>query len=273
MSANSRAPSIKSISFDCPHCGAFSHQNWYLSGGVQIETKTPNLRQSSAVVAEIMSKKLSSGFVQAAKAFNDANKEIFIEGKYSNIDFIMFGNIFVSECVSCKKLAVWCSERMVYPSSVTVSHPHPEMPEDIRYDFNEARQIFHASPRGSAALLRLCIQKLCIHLGEKGKNIDDNVANLVSKGLNRQIQQALDIVRVVGNEAVHPGSIDLNDVPETAQALFDLVNEIVEETIAKPKRTKAIYDSLPSSKRAAIERRDARSKGIQQGSSAKTKDS
>jgi hypothetical protein len=38
------------------------------------------------------------------------------------------------------------------------------------------------------------------------------------------VQQSLDIVRVIGNDAVHPGQIDLTDDIETATKLFVLIN-------------------------------------------------
>ena len=133
------------------------------------------------------------------------------------------------------------------------------MPEDnnIKNDYQEARQILPMSPRGSAALLRLVIQKLCKTLGEPGENINTDIGNLVAKGLPPIVQQALDIVRVVGNEAVHPGEMNVNDDVETATALFDLVNYIIEDRIAKPKSVQAIYDSLPPSKLKGIEARDS----------------
>src|SRR5262249_24749132 len=112
------------------------------------------------------------------------------------------------------------------------------------------------SPRGSAALLRLAIQKLCAALGEKGKNIDDDIASLVEKGLSPLQQQALDAVRVIGNEAVHPGTLDLKDDRDTATKLFDLVNIIAEQMISNPKHVKKIYEKIPQKKRKAIERRD-----------------
>ena len=86
------------------------------------------------------------------------------------------------------------------------------------------------------------------HLGEGGKTLDANVQNLVQKGLSLPIQQALDTVRVVGKECVPPGELDLRDDAETAAALFDLANFIVEEMIAEPKAIKALYDKLPQGK-------------------------
>jgi len=130
------------------------------------------------------------------------------------------------------------------------------MPADIAADYEEARQIVGASPRGAAALLRLCVQKLMPYLGEKGKNINNDIASLVQKGLPVQIQQALDALRVIGNDSVHPGQIDLKDDRETAMSLFGLINFIVEKQIAEPKQITAIYNNLPKSSRDAIKKRD-----------------
>ena len=107
-------------------------------------------------------------------------------------------------------------------------------------------------------MLRLVVQKLCKHLGEKGKKIDDDIASLVQKGLNPMVQQALDTVRVIGNEAVHPGSLDLYDDRDTASQLFRLVNLIAEQMISQPKHVNDMYNSLPPTKLAAIEARDAK---------------
>jgi hypothetical protein len=70
------------------------------------------------------------------------------------------------------------------------------------------------------------------------------------------VQKALDIVRVIGNEAVHPGTIDLRDDRDTALKLFGLVNLIAEQMISNPKHVDAFYETIPPNKKAAIEKRD-----------------
>jgi len=145
---------------------------------------------------------------------------------------------------------------MVYPEESGVQPPNPDLNEDIQSDYSEAKVIVNKSPRGAAALLRLCIQKLCTQLGEKGENINDDIANLVKKGLPARIQQALDTVRMIGNEAVHPGQIDLKDDRDTALKLFKWVNLIANVMITEPKEVEELYETLPEPKRKAIEERD-----------------
>ncbi|AVC43234.1 hypothetical protein AL520_30335 [Achromobacter xylosoxidans] len=146
---------------------------------------------------------------------------------------------------------------MLYPAAWPAPLPHADMPELCRSDFHEARAVVSESPRAAAALLRLCIQRLCIELGRTEKNINDAIGGLVKDGLPAKLQEALDIVRVVGNNAVHPGQMSAEDHAEQANALFELVNIIVEQMVAQPKRISAMYATLPEGARKAIERRDA----------------
>ncbi|MBE0578494.1 MAG: DUF4145 domain-containing protein [Devosia sp.] len=133
------------------------------------------------------------------------------------------------------------------------------MPEEIVADYMEAGSILGASPRGAAALLRLCVQKLCrFLLGDDAKDtIDKDIATLVSRGLDKRVEMALDIVRVVGNESVHPGKMDMKDDRATAEELFGLVNVIVEMMITQPKRIAELYSKLPPEKLKGIEQRNA----------------
>jgi hypothetical protein len=163
----------------------------------------------------------------------------------------------VGTCQHCQETTVWVEDKMYFPDTGNAPFPNPEMPESVLKLYMEASSVSSKSPRGAAALLRLSIQVLCQELGESGKNINTDVGSLVKKGLPVIVQQSLDIVRVTGNDAVHPGQID-TDNPQTVGQLFDLVNIIVEYMIALPKKVSGIYSSLPSDKVKGINDRDGK---------------
>jgi hypothetical protein len=146
-------------------------------------------------------------------------------------------------------------DKMVHPDSGNAPFPNQEMPESVKKLYMEAAAVQSKSPRGAGALLRLGVQVLCKELGEGGKNINADIAALVSQGLPAIVQQSLDVVRVTGNEAVHPGQIDTDD-PEVVAQLFELLNIIVEYMIAMPNRVSGIYAGLPAAARDAISKRD-----------------
>ena len=173
-------------------------------------------------------------------------------GIYENRDFL------VSRCEGCDEPTIWHGEAMIYPLHSAAEAPNQDMPQEIQEDYEEARLIANFSPRGAAALLRLSVQKLCKHLGEPGKNINTDVASLVAKGLPPKVQEALDSVRVIGNDAVHPGSIDLRDDREAVLKLFKLVNFIAAKMITEPKEIADLYSGLPADKLAGIAQRDSR---------------
>tara|TARA_E500000318_G_C3548832_1_gene207939 strand:+ start:308 stop:847 length:540 start_codon:yes stop_codon:yes gene_type:complete len=159
-------------------------------------------------------------------------------------------------CDHCSNPSVWYRRKILYPEVGTAPLPNQDLPEDILQDYAEAREICSRSPRGAAALLRLAIQKLCKHLGQPGKNINSDIAALVQQGLPARVQQALDSVRVVGNNAVHPGKIDLQDNEQTVQSLFGLVNFVAEKMISEPNHIEQLYSSLPERTLKEIEKRD-----------------
>jgi hypothetical protein len=138
--------------------------------------------------------------------------------------------------------------------------PHPDMPEDVKADYDEARDIVGKSPRGAGGLARVAVQKLVNDLepDEKGQSNDLNakIGRMVQKGLSATIQEALDVLRVIGNNAVHPGELDLSDDVETVVAVFDCMNAIVENRIAQPSRIRDLYERLPEKARQGIEDRD-----------------
>ena len=151
---------------------------------------------------------------------------------------------------------IWFSDKIIYPLSGYLEPANLDLPGEIKADYEEAASILNLSPRGAAALLRLSIQKLCKHLGESGKDINNDIKNLVTKGLPHKVQEALDSVRVIGNEAVHPGTLDLKDDRATAAKLFKLLNFIATKLISEPKEIDEIYSALPADKLEGIKKRD-----------------
>ena len=213
-------PALGQKSFHCPLCGVLSEQTWSNNIRCHYTWTHPSGQQAG--------------------------------NEYTLV------KTMTSKCSHCKEVSFWVNEKMVYPISGNVEMANTDLPEDIKNDYNEAKDIVNISPRGAAALLRLAVQKLCIHLGENGKTINDDIKNLVKKGLPETMQQALDSVRVVGNNAVHPGTIDLNDNIEIAYALFGFVNIICEVLISQPKKVKEYYEKhIPENIRNGIEKKDS----------------
>ena len=145
---------------------------------------------------------------------------------------------------------------MIFPDHLEVAPPNEDLDDDIRKDYEEAASIYQKSPRGAAALLRLAIQKLCFTLGQTNENLNHAIGGLVKKGVLPSVQQAMDYVRVTGNDAVHPGHLDIRDTPEIAKKLFELVNGIAQELITRPRMIKETFESLPESKKSQIRKRD-----------------
>lgn len=219
------APDVDLPSFHCPHCGAFA---------------------------------------QMRKALLEPKQLTFSEEAFQ-----------ITRCGACHKDAVWRGKashipggialnirepKLIYPTLAMAPMPNADMPDDIAATYLEARDVLSASPRAAAALLRLCIQQICVFKGLPGKKLNDDIGTLVSQGLPNQVQMALDAVRVVGNNAVHPGELTASDTQAMASSLFELVNLVAEELISRPKRIEALYQRLPAGALASIERRDA-SKG------------
>lgn len=162
----------------------------------------------------------------------------------------------LTKCQRCAEVVVWHGSNMIYPRKMIAPLPNADMNDQIRADYTEAGTVFSDSPRAAAALLRLALQKLCIQLGEKGENINDDIKKLVAKGLNPLVQKSLDALRITGNNAVHPGEINLEEAPEKVLKLFDLLNFIANKMITEPREIESFYSALPEGALDAVKKRD-----------------
>lgn len=215
-------PNFKGESFACPHCGAFSQMTW--------ESLLYNCPKGGCYISD-------------------------------------FWHV---TCASCKQPHIWMqtnnyineigesypSGTIIYPDATGIAPPSEDMPDDIKKDYLEAASIYQKSPRGAAALLRLGLQKLCKHLGAEGKNINTDISTLAQDDkISKQLIKAADIVRITGNNAVHPGTINDDDFDNIAIKLFDLLNIIVRQGITEPKEIDELFNKMPDGPRQAAESR------------------
>jgi len=161
-------------------------------------------------------------------------------------------------CQKCGFISYWLDGKLIFPLYSNVELPIIEMPEEAKSLYNEARNVLPLSPKSSCALLRLALQILCNDLNgtNRSNNLSNTIPDLLEKGLSPKIVKMMDIVRVVGNEAVHPGEIKIDDNEIVAYSLFKIINLIVEKLIVEPKEIDKLYDLLPERKKEEIEKRN-----------------
>lgn len=166
-----------------------------------------------------------------------------------------------AQCQECHRTAVYLvgdPEELVYPILGFGPEPSIHLTAEALSDYEEARAVANASPRAAAALLRLAVQRLCAAIVGDGRKLSDAIAELRRRGLPDEVCKALDAVRVIGNNAVHPGELDFRDNPQVVESLFRLVNIVAERMIGEPKQIAEIFGALPEGAKAAIGRRDGK---------------
>lgn len=218
MSKIDGTPVCRKESFNCPRCGAFAGMKW---------------------------------------------NELLLNGDE-------YASVALSICDACKDPSVWITDEnrpmsalpmegrlggrptLIFPLKCVAPEAELDMPTDIKVDYEEARLVFTHSPRAAAALLRLCVQKLCQELLGKPGDIHKQIGELLDKGLPSRVLKAFDTIRIFGNESVHPGTVNLSDTPEVALALFRLLNMAVRHCITEEKELEAIRALTPENKRRDI---------------------
>ncbi|MFT5119564.1 MAG: hypothetical protein ACI9ST_001280 [Psychrobacter glaciei] len=216
------APEFNKNGFNCPLCGTYAHMTWINLVNNSYYTK---YHESLCSYCDEKSLWRVDGYRQNSSGQNVAKAEL------------------------------------LFPDNGLAALPEDDMPEDVKTDYVEAAKIFSKSPRGSAALLRLGLQKLCKHLGEDGNNINNDIRSLAAKNiLPPMVVRVADTVRITGNNAVHPGTMKDEDFDFVASKMFDLINFIVKKGISEPKELDALYELTPEGPRKSAEDQDAKSK-------------
>jgi hypothetical protein len=243
-------PTFGSDKFQCPHCGVASQQTWFdvRRAGKCANAILDNVFYGYRSSIQDYQQNAITAFMQEVHRANERHMSEFVPDVFS-----------VATCGSCGNITLWVDKALLFPRETPVAAPNVDMDADIQTLYLEAASIVVDSPRGATALLRLALQLLLKQLGKSGNNINNDIKELVSDGLSSKIQKALDLLRVVGNNAVHPGQIDLNDGKEIALKLFHVLNFIADEMITKPKELDLLYsDVVPDETKQHINTRDGR---------------
>lgn len=150
--------------------------------------------------------------------------------------------VIQASCNSCDEVSFWLkskhgSETQVYPTNfANFPQPNKDMPEYIKNIYKEAGSVMHLSLGASAALSRLTLEKLLIHLGNDKDSLFESIRELEkNRDISSTLKQKLYVIRKIGNTGAHSGSISFEEEPEAPRHLLNIINDIVDELITKPK--------------------------------------
>ena len=119
---------------------------------------------------------------------------------------------------------LWGASGMLPTPAKDVLPMSHKFPAGIRPLYEDAHRV--SDPRSACLLLRAVCEELCKEKGVPGNGLHQMIGNLKSAGASPRGVRALDIIRVIGNNAAHGGK--RNYALEKEQ-LLEVVHIIVEE--------------------------------------------
>jgi len=127
----------------------------------------------------------------------------------------------------------------------------PEVPKDLRVDYNEAAIVLPFSAKASAALSRRCLQHLIRVYFKIGKrDLAGEIQELIdSNKLPSDLAESVGAIRSIGNFAAHPmkssSTGEIVDVePNEAEWNLDVLDELFEFQFVRPERLKKKREAL-----------------------------
>ena len=150
----------------------------------------------------------------------------------------------------CGELVEVVREEILYPK-FSIRIPDVSVPDQYRVAFNEANAVMSVSPKASAALSRRILQGLLhTEYAIQRRNLDLEIAEFIArKDIPRDIADAVDAIRNIGNFAAHPlkyehtGEIVDVEVGE-AEWLLDVLEALFDFTFIEPSRLQTRKDKL-----------------------------
>ncbi|NBW37806.1 MAG: DUF4145 domain-containing protein [Cytophagia bacterium] len=202
----SHQPTFELKAFVCPHCNVLAEQIWSFSIQCHYHYTQPNGSKHAAVYE--------------------------------------LENTASAKCCSCHAFSLWLHGHMFYPSIGNVELANTDLPKDVMNDYIEALKVVNISAKCAVALLRLALTKLCTQLAHR-RSLEENISQLIRRGLPKELEQGLLMIRCIGRNAIPPGCIDNHDKLETAFALFSFINTISDFFITQPRKIREAIENLP----------------------------
>jgi hypothetical protein len=223
-------PQLGAESFSCPYCNTVAHQDWYSlflkpENAAEVRVLTPEavnaLRQGDAQRDNI---KENDQFVERLQK----NALTYEYQKHPHPLKVKMANLHISNCHSCNGFSLWVGRLLAFPTRID------KTPELVEEDVEEATAILNEFPRGATALMRVCIQKLVPLLQDNGKELNRRVSSLVRKGLEMEMQQAMDVLQLLRSDPVHSGQLESHaDNKKTALRFLDSLKEVLERRMSQ----------------------------------------
>ena len=226
------APKFRGKRFTCPTCGTLSQMSWF-------ELLDP-----------------------------DQNYDVFEQFDDDTHDLLRNRWFYGVLCIASGCFGLWLqvrhvegtttsfTDKMVYPPATHGAAPSPDIPESAKELYLEAGNVLSGSARAAAALLRMCTEDIIKHLTtkqDKQKTLRER-ASLYHRieflrehdklWPGEEIDDALDVLRVIGNDAVHsPEPREIrgdDDSQQVAESLFMLVDMITEQLITRRRKARSL---------------------------------
>jgi hypothetical protein len=222
-------PQLGAESFSCPYCNTVAHQDWYSlflkpENAAEVRVLTPetvkDLRQGDAQRDNI---KEINQFVERLKK----NALTYEYQKHPHPLKVKVANLHISNCHSCNGFSLWVGGLLVFPTRID------KTPELVEEDLEEAAAILNKFPRGAAALMRVCIQKLVPLLEDNDKELNQRISSLVRKGLEMEMQQAMDVLQVLRSDPVQLSRLESQADKKTILRFLDSLKEVLERRMSR----------------------------------------
>lgn len=237
MPSRQEKPKHGHSSFNCPRCGALAAQTFnelrFQQGNSFSSVADPTIRE-----------------------WNGSN--------WDEIDLRWSRSV----CFACKKSALWTGRKLVFPDPAAAGpdmapERSADLPPMVATLYDEAAAVLPHSRRAAAALCRAAMEQLAKQLTSElppAVKLDGRLVAL-SKTVSTATLQALNIVRHVGNTALHgekdgDGSAVMyldEDDSSIAEVFFLAINALADEKITQPRRIQDLYETLPETIRNTFE--------------------